>query len=953
MRCRACLTVVVWATGAAFTACGDEPDSSNGLDPQLDRRLTEAQQIYFRAEYDSAAVSFADVRAEAEQMGDARTVAATTMWMGLAAMKRGQWDTARILGEHAVDLQLEHGFSDLLPRAYNALGLLAWEDYRLADAESHYTRSIALAEAADMPYAVAIAKGNLGLVFQDLGDFEGARAAYMGQLEVSLALDSTRSVASSRLNLATLSIWEGDPLTAARALPGVVAQFAAMDDRWRLQVALARLAEAYADLGEPRLAFQSFDRALAIARENGFDLEVARHLDHLADLHQRVGNLSRALEFYDEARAELNARGLTVESGGNLRNSAAIRAKLGDVERARADALAASAIHAGAGLLVAQIDDQILLAEIAQIEEDATAVARHLDRATEIATEVEDAATDLRLELVRARFALENERPSRALAYLIGIEPDLEPSPTEVKAEGFGLLARAYTALGDFRSAAAAGARAVEAVERIRGHFGSAELRTTFLNERLDVYGDLVAALFRLGRSAEAFQVLDAARGRGVTAHIASAQSTSAPIAAVAERDQMLSLVSFLTTALDAATANPLMSPQALAAIRAELEEARRAYDNAYRDAREQLGADAPLLGLGDADLAEVQAALGPREALVEYLVSHDRVWTVVVTPGEIHPLSTPIASEELASRVRIARDLIASPDNDGSIIGPVMEALHELLLGPALRSGLLADVHLLTIVPHTVLNYLPFVALVDPATDRYLIEDFQVRYLPSAAALPVLAARAEAEAGPRASLFAPKDDELPQTRAEIDRIDQALGRTRRYVGRRATEARVRDALEGGGWVHLATHGVMNAQNPMFSRIELAAGRGDRSENDGRLEVHEVLDMNIRSELVFLSGCETGVGSAWATVEGRGEDHTTLERAFLYAGAANVIATLWPIDDGGAAELAGAFYEPRVSRATPAARLAEAQRTLLASSEWAAPYYWAGYRLSGTNRLAN
>jgi CHAT domain-containing protein len=145
----------------------------------------------------------------------------------------------------------------------------------------------------------------------------------------------------------------------------------------------------------------------------------------------------------------------------------------------------------------------------------------------------------------------------------------------------------------------------------------------------------------------------------------------------------------------------------------------------------------------------------------------------------------------------------------------------------------------------------------------------------------------------------------------------------------------------------------MNAQNPMFSRIELAAGRAARPENDGRLEVHEILDLEINSPLVFLSGCETGVGAAWSTIQGRGEDHTTLERAFLYAGAANVISTLWPIDDRGASILAGEFYEPSGTANTYARRLGDAQRAMISDPDWRAPYYWAGYRLSGTNRAAD
>ena len=103
----------------------------------------------------------------------------------------------------------------------------------------------------------------------------------------------------------------------------------------------------------------------------------------------------------------------------------------------------------------------------------------------------------------------------------------------------------------------------------------------------------------------------------------------------------------------------------------------------------------------------------------------------------------------------------------------------------------------------------------------------------------------------------------------------------------------------------------------MFSRLATAPGRSDDPADNGWLEVHEVLGISVRSSLVFLSGCETGLGAAWSTEFAAGEDFATLARAFLYAGARNVVATLWRVDDRGAAEFATRFY--RHFPAVPAA----------------------------------
>jgi len=137
----------------------------------------------------------------------------------------------------------------------------------------------------------------------------------------------------------------------------------------------------------------------------------------------------------------------------------------------------------------------------------------------------------------------------------------------------------------------------------------------------------------------------------------------------------------------------------------------------------------------------------------------------------------------------------------------------------------------------------------------------------------------------------------------------------------------------------------MNAFSPMFSRIALARGEGT-SADDGRLEVHEVSGLTIRSGLVFLSGCDTGVGAGGSTRFLQGEDFATLAQSFLLAGAGNVVATLWSIDDEGAAVFAERFYRALRTR-SPVEALAQAQRETARDPRWGATHYWAGYQIAG------
>jgi CHAT domain-containing protein len=300
---------------------------------------------------------------------------------------------------------------------------------------------------------------------------------------------------------------------------------------------------------------------------------------------------------------------------------------------------------------------------------------------------------------------------------------------------------------------------------------------------------------------------------------------------------------------------------------------------------------------------------------------------------------------------VRLARDLIVRSSRDPSASLAALESLHEVLLGPARRAGLLEGVRRLVLVPHRILNYVPFAALRDPATGRYLAQDYAIFLLPSAGALAALrgnpASAAPVEIGPT-SVFAPLTDRLIASRDEAEAVARALRPAAILLGTRASERAVRLALGSGGLVHLATHADLSPRTPLFSGIELAPS-GDRPDSDGRLDLHEILGLRIGSSLVFLSGCETALGASVTTDFVPGEDYATLARAFLYAGARNVIATLWRVEDQGAAEFATRFYRHYPASPPPEA-LALAQRDMLADVRYRMPYYWAGYVLNGEGR---
>jgi CHAT domain-containing protein len=303
-----------------------------------------------------------------------------------------------------------------------------------------------------------------------------------------------------------------------------------------------------------------------------------------------------------------------------------------------------------------------------------------------------------------------------------------------------------------------------------------------------------------------------------------------------------------------------------------------------------------------------------------------------------------PESAASLASRVQLARELLRRPGNDAN---GVLGALYDIVLGPVTRAGLLRDSTRLIIVPHGVLTYLPFAALLDSKTGKYVAEQHALLHLATSAALPVLRrGQSEELAGADMEVFAPVPDVLPATRDEAEGIRKVMRGSTAHIGARATEGRLREALQRGGIVHVATHATLNSRNPLFSHIQLVGSRNMLREDDGRLELHELLGLRLNATLVFLSGCETAVGGAWSTRFDTGEDYATIGQTFLFAGAQNVVATLWRIDDVGAAEFAKRFYEARSGDYVAA--IATAQRQMINDARYGSPYYWAAYQVSGS-----
>lgn len=137
--------------------------------------------------------------------------------------------------------------------------------------------------------------------------------------------------------------------------------------------------------------------------------------------------------------------------------------------------------------------------------------------------------------------------------------------------------------------------------------------------------------------------------------------------------------------------------------------------------------------------------------------------------------------------------------------------------------------------------------------------------------------------------------------------------------------------MSGKYIIHFATHGILNPIHPLFSGLLLS---------DGLLTTRDIFALSIDPRLVVLSACNTAGGKL-----SNGDDLVGISRAFIYAGAPIVVASLWSVSDESTTKLMRYFYEELRSGRTESAALRNAQLHLM--KEYPHPYYWAPFIIIG------
>jgi CHAT domain-containing protein len=348
---------------------------------------------------------------------------------------------------------------------------------------------------------------------------------------------------------------------------------------------------------------------------------------------------------------------------------------------------------------------------------------------------------------------------------------------------------------------------------------------------------------------------------------------------------------------------------------------------------------------------ADVRKTLEPEEALVAFTQLEGRLLVSLMTLAGTEHRIIHVDADVMADHAARMLSLL-SARGDAAAVRRESCWLFDHLLAP-LRADL-KGMERLILIPDRALNLVPFAALLDPRSGRFLVEDHSLAVMPSVQ--QVIGLRSRWSTRPHretwrvgivstARIAAHESGlaALPAAESEVREVAALYQAPVCLVGRGATVSSFLALLPKVDVLHFAGHARGEPDAPWRARLWLAAD-GDH----GRLEtllanriVQEPLD---HLELVLLSGCETALPSRRRTIGSDG-----LSAAFLARGAAAVVATLWRVDDAAVARVMIAIHQRLSQGDDVSAALRKVQLELLHSPNPAErdPGAWAFCQLAG------
>ena len=930
-------------------------------------------------------------------------------WKEAVAARTTAWELWKSLAPQPSTMQKEAAVdAAAISRMLWGIGWCCQQISEFAVARQWYEQAWQWDSAAGYEMWAAADLTDLGIIAQARGDLTAAQDYFSRALSIHKRLVPDKlPVAVNLNNLGTVAYQRGDLSEAinfqTRALnicQRLAERSPSVSNSPSYALIWGRVLNSLGVLagnrGELREAADFFTRSLtAYERWSSDSPEVAHTLTNLGNVAWYRGDWDMAREYFTHAlaiRQRLNPDSLDVAQSFTSLGAVAYRSV--DFKTARdyyARALSIYQNLAPQSLAVASVLAN--LGEVAFEEGDLETAQDHFRRALAIqepraphSLDVASSLNDLgEVAFRRHDLSAARDHFTRALRMQ---ERFCSESP---------LVGRSHYNVGKvafeerrFNDALTSFQRAVDIIEFQRRQMTSIESRALLLARMDEPYVGLVRAHLALDNPSDAFATIERSHARGLVEMLAERDvdfSTDAP-------KQLLQKQQQLDAARDVAyrrlsQLSPDQDAERIEQVRAQLQTfavEQRQLANEIRRASPKYAAlqyPQPL------DLKGTQRELDEGTLLLTYWVDKKMSVLFCVTKTELQAHRLAVEESDLRDRIGKFRSAIAQRGDFRSLA----RDLYDLLVRPA--QSQIDKAERVLICPDGPLHTLPFAALVEGrgrkgkegevegskgkgGEERYFIEAKSLHVVASMSVYAELRKTSQDQPRPanpsQHTLLALGDPvyeattdaakqaahdfvtrggkltPLPHTRQELQAIQDLYGNQATLrLGKDASETAVKREAAQARIIHFACHGILDDRNPLGSALALSAegeADGQPSAEDGWLRAYEILEkIRLNADLVVLSACQSGLGA-----EMKNEGIVGMTRAFQYAGAKNVVVSLWEIMDKSTSQLMTEFYRQLKAGKRKDEALQQAQVKLLKNSPYRHPYYWAPFVLVGDGK---
>jgi CHAT domain-containing protein len=868
----------------------------------------------------------------------------------------------------------------LLAATYYNIGRTYSGLNKFRDAIESYEKSKAYFEQAGQSTGLANVLADLGALYLIQEDYAKARE-YSERSIISANSVETASTndisadaparARALLTLGEMDSHDGNQAEALQKLQDSLALYRRLSRQspyydYYVAGTYGAIGRVYPDLGDYSQALSYLSKGLEIAKARSYG-------NLLLSFRNDIGVVYLEQEDYEQAKAQFNEGLKICESEKNQKEQARLLLNLGVVEQRKGnyeEALRFFKLGLQTAEAIASPDFQVAgwegIGVVLTARRDFSNATEALDKGLTIAKKMNDKTrqTELLWRMAQTHYQIGDYGEAGTLAeraVAMGQANHLAKLTSLAKTT----LGESYAAQKKFDLAIPTLKEAVEQIETQRNLVaGQEEELQLFFENKVASYDDLVDLLIQQGKPFEALVYAERAKGRVLLDVLRGAKPDLAKVLTPSEKAETQRLNRRISQINDTIRKQDTAEPSSLNSLYTQLDAARVE----YRSFQDALYVTHPNLRIRSGQTASLSTAdlnglaADGDTAYLEYVAAKDGVSLFVLSKNksngapEVKVYNIAIKPEDLNRRVDEFHDALAE---QRLAYTTSARELYTLLIAPAEQQ--LRNVSTICIVPDNFLWNVPFQALMMP-NDHFLVEDHAVYYAPSLSVLREMNRKKATSEKTDSSLIAfgnpmiGKDEQrnadlcpLPEAEQEVNSVAKSFGRpkdSKVFIGREASEKSFKTLAPNYSVIHLATHGVIDNRQPLYSHLMLTKTEDD-PDNDGRLEARRIMDMNLHADLAVLSACETANGRI-----SPGEGVMGVSWAFFIAGTRSMLVSQWKVNSASTSELMINFYQNLESKggrfdARQARALRQGVLGLLKDNRYHHPFYWAGFVLVG------